>query len=1043
MRAISHVVARLGAGVVVSLLALVLILAAPAATAGIIDPAFDDHLDTLPADAKVSVLIYLADQVPIASLDAELRAEEATLPERHERVITDLRAVAEATQGPLRAELEARRSTAAVTDYTPYWIANLIVAEMTVAAVREIAARPDVGIVYANFTASLIEPVGGTPKADDPAGAGPQGIGVTPGLRAINATRVWYELGINGSGRLVGGLDTGVMGTHVALASRWRGNQGGIPWQWAWRDLIGTNTTTPIDTNGHGTHTMGTMVGLGATTQDTVGVAWAAQWIACNAINQGVGSAFDNDIINAFQWFADPDGNPQTSNDVPDVLQNSWRINENFPGGYTDCDPRWWAVMDALEAAGCAVVFSAGNEGPSAQTIGSPPDRITTLTNAYAVGAVDATSFPFPYPIASFSSRGPSGCAGSTQQRIKPEVVAPGVTVYSSTNNGGYQQSGWNGTSMAGPHVSGVMALMRQANPNIDVVTMKNIVMSTARDLGTAGEDNTYGWGVIDAYAAVRQALLCGTPVELASGVSAPTTAPASYHRFNQPTIYWSAAAVRGDDPAADYDIGVYQNGTGGPGDFCFSGPLASSTYVAGTTDFVIGDFNHNPLGNYYVHSYRYSGTGNARTEWDNGADQLVVNGAWPQRTTDASDLIEVWDVFLEAGKTYSVYFNGYGASMKLLLYRNSGSTYWVSRSLRELEMSFGVSTYTPPVSDWHGLVVANDDGGTGAYELGIGACEAPVALASGVSVPTPQIAGLYSFNQQAGYWSAVGVRSVGSDWDLGVYQNPSGGNWPVCLSGTLGTSTRVAGVDFVIGDFNSGQNPLGTYYASAYRFSGPDDAVTEWDDGVDAIGVGNPPLIRTTGPGDVLEVWDVFLLQGTDYDFFFERIGGGDTKLLLFQSFGGAYWTGRNSAVFETASLHTPFTAPATDWYGVVVVNDDGQNGQYRLGISPASAAVADGGAGAPPAATRLRPVVPNPSSGEVQIGFDLAEPGEVDLTIHDVTGRAVVSLPARTWGAGSWEMRWNGKDAGGRPLPAGVYWVRMAIGSREVGQSKLLLVR
>jgi subtilisin family serine protease len=481
-------------------------------SAGTIDPALDRHLSTLGPAENVSVLVMLADQAPIADLDQELLANRATLPVRHERVIQELRAVADATQPALLADLASRRAAGEVRGFTPYWIGNLVVAQMTAKAVREVAARPDVGIVYANFSVSLIEPVGGVPIApplpDD--GQGALVNAATPGLRAINAHRVWAELGITGAGRLVCGLDTGVMGNHVALASRWRGTH--VPAAHAWKDVLGGGTQFPHDTGGccagHGTHTMGTMVGLGVATGDTVGVAFGAEWIACNAINQGVSTEFDNDVIAAFQWIADPDGNAQTVDDVPDVVQNSWRINEGFPGGYTDCDIRWWAVIDAVEAAGCAVVFSAGNEGPTVGTIGSPPDRITTPTNGFAIGAVDAQQgIPFPFPIANFSSRGPSGCPGTVTQKIKPEVVGPGVEVYSTLNTGGYGSAGFSGTSMAGPHVSGIIALMREADPNLPVTTMKQVIMDTARNLGPPGEDNSFGWGIPDAFEAVSSVM--------------------------------------------------------------------------------------------------------------------------------------------------------------------------------------------------------------------------------------------------------------------------------------------------------------------------------------------------------------------------------------------------------------------------------------------------------------------------------------------------------------------------------------------------------
>ena len=327
------------------------------------------------------------------------------------------------------------------------------------------------------------------------------GIGVTPGVRGINADRVWNELGITGAGTLQGGCDTGVDGTHPALTDRWRGNH--EPWQECWLDVLGGTSQFPNSNAGsHGTHVMGTQCGLGAATGDSIGVAPGSEWIACNVIGQGVGSEFDNDVITSYQWFADPDGDPFSVDDVPDVVQNSWRINEQFGGNYQDCDTRWWAAMDNVEAAGTVLTFSAGNEGPGSFTIGSPADRAATPLNAFSVGAVDATNFNYPFPIASFSSRGPSGCAGNP---IKPEVSAPGVDVYSSVPGGGYQQSGWSGTSMAGPHVAGIVALMREADPNVEVDVIKQILIDTARDAGAAGEDNAYGWGIVDAYEAVLQ----------------------------------------------------------------------------------------------------------------------------------------------------------------------------------------------------------------------------------------------------------------------------------------------------------------------------------------------------------------------------------------------------------------------------------------------------------------------------------------------------------------------------------------------------------
>ncbi|MGB7061111.1 MAG: S8 family serine peptidase [Candidatus Zixiibacteriota bacterium] len=475
-----------------------LFLVAADVSAGEIEPNFAEYLNTLSPDEFVSAIVIMADQADVKSLNAELKAERATRKEHHTRVVSALKSAASRYQGNILNYLEVSRGQGTVKGYTPYWIMNMVVVQATITELEVIAARPDVEIVESNFRAGLIEPVGdrtGSVIIPD------KGIGVTPGLRAVKADSVWYQLGITGLGRLVANLDTGVDGAHPALTARWRGNH--EPWQECWKDALGYGDTYPHDYHSHGTHVMGTMCGLGAATNDTIGIAWEAEWIANNAINQAVTSEFDNDVVDAFQWFADPDGNSSTIDDVPDVVQNSWGIYSYWPG-YQDCDYRWQTVIENCEASGVVCIFSAGNEGPASQTHRSPANICNTPTTNFSVGAVDAKNYDFPYPIADFSSRGPSDCDGRT---TKPEVVAPGVQVYSSVPGGGYEWYYWSGTSMAGPHVAGVVALMRQANPDLGVDSIKQILMSTAVDLGDFGNDNAYGWGVIDAYQAVLAAL--------------------------------------------------------------------------------------------------------------------------------------------------------------------------------------------------------------------------------------------------------------------------------------------------------------------------------------------------------------------------------------------------------------------------------------------------------------------------------------------------------------------------------------------------------
>ncbi len=173
------------------------------------------------------------------------------------------------SQATLLRELEAKKQSGLVEGYTPYWISNLVVVRAQRATIEELANRFDVEQVERNFKPLLIEPIAPATPGD---GQSPlTAIGITPGVKAINANKVWYELDIRGEGALVANMDTGVDGNHNALKTRWRGFGGAQPWQECWLDVFGTNTQQPTDTGGHGTHVMGSITGLAV--NDTIGVS--------------------------------------------------------------------------------------------------------------------------------------------------------------------------------------------------------------------------------------------------------------------------------------------------------------------------------------------------------------------------------------------------------------------------------------------------------------------------------------------------------------------------------------------------------------------------------------------------------------------------------------------------------------------------------------------------------------------------------------------------------------------------------------------------
>jgi hypothetical protein len=196
---------------------------------------------------------------------------------------------------------------------------------------------------------------------------------------------------------------------------------------------------------------------------------------------------------------ADPDGSPFTVFDVPSVCSNSWGLVTSH--GYPECDQTFWGFLDACEAAGTVVLFSAGNEGSGG--LRRPGDRASDEYRTCAVAAIDP--YNSSWPIASFSSRGPTYCTDTGTVAIKPDIAAPGVNTNSAYPGGSY--SSLSGTSMASPHVNGVVAIMRQANPDLPVNQVKQIIYDTATDLGSVGKDNDYGYGMIDAYSALQVVL--------------------------------------------------------------------------------------------------------------------------------------------------------------------------------------------------------------------------------------------------------------------------------------------------------------------------------------------------------------------------------------------------------------------------------------------------------------------------------------------------------------------------------------------------------
>ena len=512
-----------GAGLLAAALVVVLATGYGPAYAGQIDPNLVPIMNAAAPNQPISVLVFLEDRVDLDALKNQLDNQNAARTVRHETVVTNLHAKSKATQGNMAAYLEGLKASGLVDDFHAFWIINGFEVSMTRGEIERLAARSDVAMVYYNYEIETIAPV------DMTAGGPGMSLAIENGVNAVRAPEVW-AMGITGAGVLVSNIDTGVEGDHPALASRWAGvadaRYAGHP-EWAWYDpYLGINDF-PYDNGGHGTHTMGTI--CGGAPGDQIGVAPGSYWIAAAAIDRGGGIPRTvSDAILSFQWMLDPDGNPSTSWDVPDVCSNSWGVTTSH--GYAPCDPLFWSYIDACEAAGTVVIFAAGNEGTSG--LRRPGDRATDEYRNMAVAAVDGNTAG--WPIAYFSSRGPTYCTPGGTAAIKPDISGPGVNVRSAYP--GLTYTTMSGTSMATPHVAGVIALIRQANPNLTPDQIKQIIYETAYDLGTTGEDNNYGYGMIDAYEAVMMALGGNLPTAAFTGTPTSGCAPLTVNFTDQST---------------------------------------------------------------------------------------------------------------------------------------------------------------------------------------------------------------------------------------------------------------------------------------------------------------------------------------------------------------------------------------------------------------------------------------------------------------------------------------------------------------------------
>ncbi len=416
-----------------------------------------------------------ATYIVVLSAQADTSNTLAGWADKGQFVYDQLTSTATSSQQPILTYLEAQRAAGHVASYQSLWIINAIVVTSDAVVLDYFAHLPSVAVVWANGTVHALgvpaRPVARLTDETQP----------ERNILAVGAPNVW-ALGNQGQGVVVANLDSGVEAAHPALARKYRGWNTGNDYNW-WDAVNGRQSTGPYDDQGHGTHTMGIILGSEADGSHAIGIAPDAQWIAAKILDEN-GEGTDANALAAMQWILAPtrsDGSTPRPDLRPQVVSNSW--------GAVCASAVSRGAVKAWQDAGIFASFASGDDGALAAPAAFP--------EAFAVGALDDRTGL----VAPFSGRGASCYDGS----VRPQILAPGVEIESSVPSSGYA-SDWSGSSMAQAHVAGIAALLIAARPDLSVSGIRYVLTSTAAFTSYMGTrpNPDYGWGVVNAQAAYR-----------------------------------------------------------------------------------------------------------------------------------------------------------------------------------------------------------------------------------------------------------------------------------------------------------------------------------------------------------------------------------------------------------------------------------------------------------------------------------------------------------------------------------------------------------
>lgn len=409
----------------------------------------------------VSCLVFMSEKYPYAAVRNDSRQDK----------IATFRSVAQNSQAPVVAALAQWGNAAEVKEQ--FWVVNGFHLLATPDVIRWLSKRPEVAAIADDAPVFLVD--AGTETT--------AGATDTPrwNIDKVSAPDCWTA-GYDGQGVVIAQTDTGVDTAHPALAGRFTGY---------WHDSI-NGQSSPYDDHGHGTHAMGTTLGL-----DGIGVAPGATFVAVKVLN-AAGKGSSSQTLNGLQWVA----SLHATVDIK-VMSASW-------GSPSRTDQWAWNVCQTYKSIGILPVFANGNDGPGGATVGTPADYPLVL----GVGATNSSD-----NVAGFSSRGPAPASAPWSIETywfrpdwnftKPDLSAPGVGIYSCWPNGQYRTL--DGTSMATPHVAGAAAILSQANPNVDTTILYQMLLagSDQPSQGHPYPNQNYGWGRLNIFQALNNGADC------------------------------------------------------------------------------------------------------------------------------------------------------------------------------------------------------------------------------------------------------------------------------------------------------------------------------------------------------------------------------------------------------------------------------------------------------------------------------------------------------------------------------------------------------